>query len=89
MQILRLREVKRVFGHRSDSSIYDAIRKGLFPTGVAIGRRARGWPATEVQVIFDARIAGVDEDELRKIVSELHTSRPLRGALLAATQGLK
>ena len=48
MQILRLPAVKALTGHRSDASIYVAIRKGLFPRGVAIGQRARGWPAPAV-----------------------------------------
>jgi prophage regulatory protein len=45
-------------GHSSDASIYNAIRDGLFPVGVQIGQRARGWPDYEVTAINTARIAG-------------------------------
>ena len=47
MTILRLPSVKTETGHRSDASIYNAIREGLLTQGVAIGQRAKGWPAYE------------------------------------------
>ena len=63
MQILRLPSVKTETGHRSDASIYNAIREGLFTQGVAIGQRAKGWPDYEVAQINAARIAGSDEPD--------------------------
>jgi prophage regulatory protein len=75
MFILRLPEVKRILGHRADASVYNAIRAGLFTTGVAIGQRARGWPEYEVNAIGAARIAGQSDDEIRALVSSLHGRR--------------
>ena len=75
MKILRLPSVKAEMGHRSDASIYNAIRAGLFPIGVQIGQRARGWPDYEVKAINSARIAGKSEDEIRNIVKNLYTKR--------------
>jgi prophage regulatory protein len=75
MQILRLPEVKRVFGHRADASIYNAIRAGLFPTGVAIGQRAKGWPDFEVNAIAAARIAGQSDPQIRELVQALQAKR--------------
>lgn len=75
MRILRLPEVKRVLGHRSDASVYNAIRAGLFPAGVAVGRRARGWPDYEVYAIAEVRIAGLNDDRLREIVADLEFRR--------------
>ncbi len=75
MLILRLPEVKRVLGHRADASVYNAIRAGLFTTGVAIGQRAKGWPDYEVDAINAARIAGKSEAELRELVKTLHAKR--------------
>ena len=75
MKILRLPSVKAEMGHRSDASIYNAIRAGLFPVGVQIGQRARGWPDYEVKAINSARIAGKSEDEIRNIVKSLYTKR--------------
>ena len=75
MLILRLPEVKRVFGWRSDASAYNDIRCGLLTSGVAIGRRSKGWPDFEIQAIATARVAGRSEAEIRKLVEVLHAKR--------------
>lgn len=75
MLILRLPEVKRILGHRADASVYNAIRAGLFPGGVAIGQRAKGWPDYEVHAIFSARVAAKSEDEIRELVKSMHAKR--------------
>lgn len=75
MQILRLPLVKVKAGHRSDASIYNAIRAGLWTTGVAIGQRAKGWPDYEVDAINAARIAGKSDDQIRELVKALHAKR--------------
>jgi len=75
MLILRLPEVKRVLGHRADASVYNAIRAGLFTTGVAIGQRARGWPDYEAQAIAAARVAGKTDAQIRDLVNTLHAKR--------------
>jgi prophage regulatory protein len=75
MQILRMPAVKGRAGHRSDASIYNAIRDGLFTTGVAIGQRAKGWPDYEVDAIIMARIAGKSDAQIRELVKALHAKR--------------
>lgn len=75
MHILRMPSVKARAGHRSDASIYNAIRDGLWTTGVAIGQRAKGWPDYEVDAIITARIAGKSDDEVRELVKHLHAKR--------------
>lgn len=75
MPILRMPAIKAETGHRSHTSIYTAIKAGLFTTGVAIGQRAVGWPSEEVQAINAARIAGKSEAEIRELVSRLHAKR--------------
>ena len=75
MQILRMPAVKGRAGHRSDASIYNAIRDGLFTTGVAIGQRAKGWPDYEVDEIIKARIAGRNDDQIRELVKSLQAKR--------------
>ena len=75
MAILRMPAVKAETGHRSHASIYNAIKSGLFPTGVAIGQRSVGWPSEEVQAINAARIAGKSESEIRELVTRLHAKR--------------
>lgn len=75
MSIIRLPSVKQETAHRSDASIYNAIREGLFTSGVAIGQRARGWPDYEVKAINAARIAGKSDAEIRELVKTLHAKR--------------
>jgi prophage regulatory protein len=75
MKILRLPSVKAEMGHRSDASVYNAIRAGLFPAGVQIGQRAKGWPDYEVNAINTARVAGKTEDEIRELVKSLYAKR--------------
>lgn len=75
MLILRLPEVKRVLGHRADASVYNAIRAGLFTTGVAIGQRAKGWPDYEVDAINAARISGKSDAQIGELVKTLHAKR--------------
>ena len=75
MSILRMPAVKAETGHRSHASIYNAIRDGLFTTGVAIGQRAVGWPDYEVSALVSARIAGKSDAEIRELVNRLHAKR--------------
>ena len=75
MKICRMPEVKDRTGHCSDASIYNAIRDGLFTTGVAIGQRAKGWPDYEVDAVITARIAGQTDDQIRELVKRLHAKR--------------
>ena len=75
MIFLRLPEVKRVLGHRSDASIYNAIRAGLNTTGVPIGERAKAWPDYEIQAIAKARLAEKSDAEIKELVNRLHSKR--------------
>ena len=84
MFILRITDVKRRRGHRSDASVYNEIRAGLFTTGVAIGQRAKGWPDYECDAINAARIAGKTDAEIRELVKALHAQRTQAGQGFAA-----
>ena len=75
MSILRMPAVKAETGHRSHASIYTAIKRGLFTTGVPIGERSVGWPDYEIFAINRARIAGQSEAEIRDLVNRLHAKR--------------
>ena len=75
MAILRIENVKAEFGHRSNASIYQRVRAGLFTKPVPIGQRAVGWPDNEVKAITRAHIAGRTDDEIRELVKRLHAQR--------------
>jgi prophage regulatory protein len=75
MTILRMPAVMAEMGHRSQASIYTAIRAGLFTRGVAIGQRSKGWPDYEVSAINKARIAGQTDEQIKALVNRLHAKR--------------
>jgi prophage regulatory protein len=75
MSISRMPAVKAATGHRSPTSVYNAIREGLFPKQVLIGSRAVGWPSEEVEAVTKAWIAGWSKAEIRNLVTDLHAKR--------------
>ncbi len=86
MAILRIDGVTARTGHRSKTSIYAAIKAGLFTKPVPIGQRTVGWPDFEVEAVNTARIAGQPESAIRALVDKLHTQRAERfNALTLAT----
>jgi prophage regulatory protein len=81
MPIWRIDACKAESGYRSNASIYNLIREGLWTKPVHIGRRSVGWPDDEVRTLSSARIAGKSDDEIRELVDRLHKKR---SELLAA-----
>lgn len=75
MAIWRIDSCKAEAGYRSNASIYNLVREGLWTKPVAIGQRSVGWPDTEVKAICSARIAGKTESEIRELVLRLHAMR--------------
>ena len=75
MAIWRIETCKAEAGYRSNASIYNLIRIGLWTKPVAIGQRAVGWPDSEVRALCAARIAGMVEGEIRDLVKRLHAKR--------------
>jgi prophage regulatory protein len=80
--ILRIPSAKTQSGY-SRSTIYLRISQGLWTKPVSLGPRAVGWPATEVDSLNAARIAGKTDTEIRELVELLHTKRK---ALVAVTE---
>lgn len=81
MAIWRIETCKAEAGYRSNASIYNLIREGLWTKPVSIGQRSVGWPDDEVRALCSARIAGASDNEIRDLVNRLHSKR----ALLLAT----
>jgi prophage regulatory protein len=52
--ILRRRQVEELTG-LARSTLYDQIKKGLFPSPVRIGSRAVGWRYREIKAWIDSR----------------------------------
>jgi prophage regulatory protein len=83
MAIWRIETCKAEAGYRSNASIYNLIRDGLWTKPVPIGQRSVGWPDEEVRAICAARIAGKTEPELRALVEKLHVRRAALAESLA------
>jgi prophage regulatory protein len=75
MPIWRMPSIKGEMGHRSDASVYNAIKAGLLTKPIKIGERAVGLPDYEVKAVTAARIAGKTDDEIRALVNRLHAKR--------------
>lgn len=75
MAIWRIETCKAEAGYRSNASIYNLIREGLWTKPVAIGQRSVGWPDGEVRALCAARIAGMADEEIRDLVNRLHSKR--------------
>jgi prophage regulatory protein len=78
VRILRMPAVEQQYGKKR-SSIYVDVDRELFPKPVEIGPGCRGWPESEVQAIIFARIQGKTEDEIKRLVGQLHARRKTIG----------
>ncbi|WP_395542200.1 helix-turn-helix transcriptional regulator [Neotabrizicola sp. sgz301269] len=56
-------------------TLYEAMAKGLFPRPIKLGTNSSAWPASEVNAMCAARIAGKTEDLIRALVIELTDAR--------------
>lgn len=56
-------------------TLYEAMAKGLFPRPIKLGTNSSAWPASEVNTMCAARIAGKSEDEIRALVIDLTEAR--------------
>ena len=74
LTILRRKQVEAETGY-SRSTIYLRISQGLFIKPVALGARAKGFPAGEITALNAARISGKSDSEIRALVARLHSAR--------------
>ncbi len=57
------------------TTLYLHIKQGLFTPPIRLGERAVGWPASEVDAINTARIAGKTKEEIKVLVADLKVAR--------------
>ncbi len=72
--LLRRPSVQHASG-QSRSTLYLRISEGLWTRPVSIGPRAVAWPASEVAALNAARVAGMTDGDIRKLVTQLHIAR--------------
>lgn len=73
-RFMRLPEARTSRG-RSRSAHYSDIKNGTCTAPVALGARSVGWPASEIEALNAARIAGRTDDQIRELVRSLHAAR--------------
>jgi prophage regulatory protein len=67
--------------YRSRSTLYAAIRAGVFTKPVRMSDGALGWPSAELIAINAAWAAGESAVEVRELVNQLHSARIKLGPL--------
>ena len=75
--LLRRRVVEQATG-KSRTTLYRDIQKGLMTKPVSIGGKRVAWPASEINAINQARIAGRSEPELMALVVKLEAARGVK-----------
>lgn len=70
----RRQEVERITGD-STSGLYCKMSDGRFPRGVKLGPNSVGWPRYESLINNRARLAALNDDELRLLVRWLVEQR--------------
>lgn len=70
----RLREVMARTG-MARSTIYKRINEGLWPKPVVLGTHSVAWPEHEIEAINAARIAGMSDEEIRLLVTQIEILR--------------
>ena len=73
-RILRFPEVLATRG-KCRASHYNDIRDRLYTRPLPLGRRAVGWPESEVIALQPSRIAGKSVAEIQSLVSQLEAVR--------------
>lgn len=81
IKILRFSDVLERMGIR-ETSYRDAMADGLVPKLVTLGTRNVGLPEHELNQVIRARIAGLPDDEIRKLVERIHADRTRAAAEL-------
>lgn len=73
-QIYRKPDIKAIFSF-ADSTLYLHVSQGILPKPISLSSRARGWPASEIDAIVAARIAGRTEDQIKALVITMTAAR--------------
>lgn len=74
IKILRLPAVLERLG-MGETSYRTAVSDGLLPGLIQMGVRWVGLPEHELNQVIRARIAGLSDDEIRKLVTRIHDAR--------------
>ena len=68
----------------SRSALYAQMAASLMTRPVKTGLRTAAFPASEVEAVIAARVAGQSDDAIRALVQRLHADRRIAAGLPAA-----
>ena len=74
--LLRTKDVQNALGI-SRSTVYERMKDGLLPQPVKTSVRANRWPKDEISKLIAAKIAGVDDEVIRALVTRLLEQRQI------------
>lgn len=60
---------------KSVGGVYLDVRRGVLPPMIKTGERSSAFIVAEVERVIQARIAGVDNDEIRLLVKQIMAER--------------
>ena len=60
---------------KSIGGVYLDVRKGLLSPQIKTGERSSAFIVSEIERVIDARIKGMDNDEIRVLVSQIVAER--------------
>jgi len=72
--LLRRPSVEASTGY-ARTTIYRRIKNELFPRPVDLGGGIVGWPASEIEAINQARIAGQSDEQIKELVAKFNEGR--------------
>ena len=82
----RCPEARAKFANMPNASWYESISEGLMTGPVKLGSKVSVWPEHELNAIASARLAGADDEAVRKLVADLMAARKSAGQALATHQ---
>lgn len=74
MEFVSLERTREITVMRK-TSMYEAIKRGLFPKPIQVNGRVKALPRHEIEAVMKARLAGKNDSEIRALVESLHSAR--------------
>ena len=88
MTIFKVSQVAEKLGYKSKAAIYLCVAAGTLTKQISTGLRATGWPSAEIESIVEAREAGMDQSNIKRLVEALHRERAERLEAMTLRRGL-
>lgn len=88
MTLLKLPAVEAQF-QSAKTTIYKRVKNGTLPPPIHLGEKSSAWPATELDAVLAAQIAGASDAAVRLLVKRLVGARAAIADDAAALAGVR